>query len=322
MSLSFKKFASNAFLCATLACVTSQAFASRPAPEASFAFVATDTKLWSEAGRFGEAIALLKTGVELKIIEYSSSQDWMRVQTASGRSGWIPVRFTTQGGRRTFPLNSQIAREGEGEEGGGGSRNPASVDLKAAGADVDPTKSWEGLLGLEYMNQATREKTSGFGFDLSALHRLTNNWSAGGALEWDRFSKSASAGNYKTSRSSSRYFPHLLFRYRWADFRADIGMGYALDHSSITTRDLSGNLVSYASDGTRVSGSGHESSLGFRITPRYILPLSRLLKIGFYVSYLMDVALQNGEGDFAGASDAITSPYSYFGAGMSVSLDF
>ncbi len=293
--------------------------ASRPAPEASYTFVATETKLWTEPTRFGEPKALLRTGVELEVLEYSSAKDWIRVKTGSGRIGWIPTRFTTQGGRRTFPVNAQL---GDQASDANGTRAPASVELQAPTSMADSSKSWEALLGVEYMNQLTREKTSGFGFDVSALHRLTNNWSVGGAVSWDRFSRSASSGSYSTSRTSHRIFPHALFRFRFSDFRVDLGMGYALDRSSIRTEDAAGNLVSTAADGSLVSGSGHESSLGFRITPRYILPLSRLLKVGFYMSYLLDVPLSSGEGSFAGADKAISPPYSYLGAGVSMSLDF
>jgi hypothetical protein len=293
--------------------------AARPAPEASYAFVATETKLWTEPTRFGEPKAMLRTGVELEVLEYSSARDWIRVKTGSGRIGWIPTRFTTQGGRRTFPVNADLGNEASAE---GGSRNPASVELQAPASMADSSKSWEALLGVEYMNQITREKTSGFGVDVSALHRLTNNWSLGGALSWDRFSKSASSGGYSTSRTSHRIFPHALFRFRYSDFRVDLGLGYALDRSSIRTEDSAGNLVNTAADGSLVSGSGHESSLGFRITPRFILPLSRLLKVGFYVSYLLDVPLSSGDGNFAGADQAIKPPYSYLGAGVSMSLDF
>jgi hypothetical protein len=298
-----------------------QVDAARPRPEAASAFVATDTRLWTEPTRFGEAMALLKTGVELDVIEYNSNRDWMRVKTPSGRTGWILVRFTTQAGRRTFPINAALPEASQQEESEGG-RGPASVELSATGNGRDSSGTWEGLLGLQYMNQITRESTSGFGFDLSALHRLTNNWSVGGAFTWDRFSKSASAGDFTTSRSSHRYFPHVLFRFRWADFRSDFGLGYALDRSSITTRDSSGQVITTAPDGGLVTGSGSESSLGLRITPRYILPLSRLVKVGFYMSYLVDIPLSSAEGRFAGADKAITPPFSYLGAGASVSIDF
>jgi hypothetical protein len=291
--------------------------AARLSPEASYAFVASETKLWTEPTRFGEPKALLKTGVELEVLEYSSERDWIRVKTGSGRIGWIPTRFTTQGGRRTFPVNAQLGDDAVSAEG---SRAPASVELQAPTSDT--SKSWEALLGVEYMNQITREKTSGFGLDVSALHRLTNNWSLGGAMTWDRFSKSASSGAYSTSRTSHRIFPHALFRFRYSDFRVDLGLGYALDRSSIRTEDAAGNLVSTDSNGLLVSGSGHESSLGFRITPRYILPLSRLLKVGFYMTYLLDVPLSSSDEDFAGAEQAIKPPYSYLGAGVSMSLDF
>jgi opacity protein-like surface antigen len=313
---------------ASLVVASSLAQAARPAPEASFAFVAADTKLWTEPTRFGEAKALLKTGVELQVLEYSSNRDWVHVKTASGRTGWIPVRFTTQSGRRSFPLNAQFSSPSEGsrapssvEETPAAADASAPVALQAPGSDADSSKSWEGLLGLEYMNQLTREKTSGFGLEAGALHRLTNHWSVGGAFQWNRFSKGAELNGYTTDRVSNRLFPNVVFRYRHSDFRVDLGMGYALDRSSIKTRDPNGNIITTNNAGELVTGSGHESSLGLRVTPRYILPVSRLVKVGFYVSYMIDIALQGGEGDFASAG-AISPPYSYLGAGMSVSASF
>lgn len=304
--------------------VASTLHAARPAPEASYAFVASDTKLWTEPGRFGEPKAMLKTGVELNVLEYSSNRDWVRVQTASGRDGWIPTRFTTQDGRRTFPINAKLGSDGQvSSRAPASARAPASVELSAPNADADSSKSWEGLLGFEYMNQITREKTSGFGLDASALHRLTNSWSLGPALEWNRFSKTASEGGYTTSRKSHRIFPHLLFRYRWADFRADLGLGCAMDRTTLRTEDATHNVITTTPDGLLATGSdGTDYSVGFRITPRYILPVSRLVKVGFYLSYMLDVSVSKAEGDFAGAEEAIDSPYSYLGGGMSASLDF
>jgi hypothetical protein len=278
--------------------------------------VAADSKLWNEPTQFAQPLALLKTGLELDVLRYSSDRGWMKVRTPGGREGWIEVRFTTQAGRRTFPLNAQFASQRASR------RSPASVDLQAPSAeDFDSSKSWEGLLGMEYMNQVTREKASGFGFDLSALHRLSNNWSMGAAFTWNRFSKSESLDGFSTSRSSHRLFPHLLTRYRFGDFRMDMGLGYAMDRTSIDTRDSSGDLIEENEDGDLVSGSGTESSLGLRLTPRYILPVSRLVKVGFYLTYSMDVALSSGEGDFT-SEDAVSSPYSYLGGGVSVAIDF
>jgi len=289
--------------------------AARPEKEAEFTYVAEDAKLWTEPTRFGQAVALLKTGVELSIREYSSNRTWVKVLTPTGREGWVPTRFTTQSGRRTFPLNADL--------GSSKDRGPASIEAQGAvelsAPQGDTSNAWEGTLGLEYMNQLTRETTSGFGIDLSMLHRLTNSWSVGGGLSWNRFSKSAesvSTGN-TTQRTSHRFSPQLLMRYRMSSFRLDLGLGYALDRSSVETRFADGSLAPAA-----YNGSDSESSIAIRVTPRFIFPVSQLVKVGIYVTYLMDIALSSGEGDIAGAENAVSSPYSFIGGGMSVGMDF
>lgn len=293
-------------------------FAATPEKEAEYTYVAQDAKLWTEPTRFGQAIAVLKTGVELSVREYTSNRSWVKVVTPSGREGWIPVRFTTQAGRRTFPINSDLGKSG--------SRSPASVEAQNAVQlsvpSGDTSGSWEGMLGLEYMNQITREKTSGFGVDLSALHRLTNSWSMGGALSWNIFSKSAVSAKTgdKTSRISHRVSPQFLMRYRISSFRLDLGLGYALDHTSIETRYADGSLA--PAKYTKYNGSGTASSIALRITPRFIFPVSSVLKMGLYVTYNLDFELGSGQGPFAGAESAVSPPFSYLGGGLSIAMDF
>ncbi|NCN40891.1 hypothetical protein GW916_06530 [bacterium] len=294
-------------------------FAARPVPVSSKIFVSKDTKLWSEPNKFGVATALLKTGLPLKVVEYSSENSWVRVETPSGRTGWMPVTFTTQSSRRSLPANTKWADEEAG-------RNPASEgepvgnSLTADQGQGDSSKTWELSLSPEYMNQITRENANGFGFHLLALQRLTSNGGIGPAISWHRFAKGATASGNSTNRTSHRLSIEALYRYRFSDFRMDLGIGYALDRSSVRTVDSSGALVP-DSGGFTFNGSGSESSLSIRMTPRYIFPVSRGLKIGIHASYILDWGLGSGEGNFAGQDSAVSPPYHFLGGGMSLSMD-
>lgn len=320
--------------------ISFQLMSAPPVKEAESTFVSKDSKLWTEPTRFGEPIAILKTGVELTIKEYSSNQSWVKVATPAGREGWVPLRFTTQSGRRSFPLNAELGKSSLETAANSTSDNraPASVseekipeaaDLDKAvpegTADLKISKSenssWEGVLGLEYMNQLSREKTSGFGTDISMLYRIHNSWSIGGAISWDMFTKSLtdeSNGN-STSRSSHRISPQVLARFRYSSFRLDMGLGYAIDKSKVETRLDDGTLAP-----AEFNGSSTESSLAIKITPRIILPMSRGLKVGFYLSYILDIALGSGDGDLTveGEDAVVSPPYHYMGAGISLGVDF
>ncbi len=298
---------------------SAQVLASRPVPVNSKIFVSQDTKLWSEPNRFGVATALLKTGLPLSVVEYSSNKDWVRVKTPTDRMGWLLVTYTTQANRRTQPANSKWSEAQDG-------RDPASENeavgntLTADPGSGDTSKTWEFSFAPEYLNQITREKASGYGFQLFALNRLSSNGALGPAISWHRFSKGASASGYSTHRSSHRLSIEALYRYRLESFRFDFGLGYALDRSSIRTEDSNGALVP-DSGGLTFNGSGSESSMSIRLCPRYIFPVSRGLKIGVHLAYILDWALGSGEGDFAGESSAVSPPYHYFGGGLSISMD-
>lgn len=314
----FSKLIALCFLI-LLGSLTTDANSARPVSVASSVYVAKDTKLWSEPNRFGIPTALLKTGLPLKVVEFSSGEDWIRVKTPSGRKGWLPVKYTTQSNRRTLPSNTQWAEETS-------DRNPASTEepvsntLTADPGAGDSSKTWELSMAPEYINQITREKASGFGFQFFALKRLSANGGIGPSISWHRFFKGVSDGTNSTSRTSNRFSLEALYRYRLKSFRFDAGLGYALDRSSVRTVDGSGALVP-DSGGVTFNGSGSESSVSFRLTPRFIFPMSRGLKIGVHLSYLLDWGLGSGEGNFAGAGDEVSPPYHYFGGGLSLSMD-
>jgi hypothetical protein len=106
-------------------------------------------------------------------------------------------------------------------------------------------------------------------------------------------------------------------RYRISSFRLDLGLGYALDHTSIESRYADGSLAP-----AEYNGSGTASSIALRITPRFIFPVSSVLKMGLYVTYNLDFELGSGEGPFAGAESAVSPPFSYLGGGLSIAMDF
>lgn len=309
--------------------VSSVADAARPRPVGSELFVAQDAKVWSEPSRFGVPLALLKTGLKLRVLEYSSSQKWVKVETPSGREGWILLRLTTQSQRRTLPANTQWGEVSQGTTAV--DRNPAGLDVEEADrkpastvtADAgsgDSSSTLELTLAPEYMNQLTRENANGFGFHLQGLWRLSANGALGPAISWHRFSTSVTDNTYTVARSSHRLSAELLYRWRYSDFRFDVGLGYALDRSTIsTTENSSGAEVPNTSTVT-YNGSGSESSVSMRLNPRYIFPVSRGIKLGVHFAYLLDWGLGSGEGNFV-EEGAVSPPYHYIGGGLSLSVD-
>ena len=81
------------------------------------------TRLWTEPTRFGEAIAVLDPGLKVRVLSYVMTRGWIKVETPSGREGWIPMRNTALAGRRSTSLiPSQIAQAEVGR------RRPASTE--------------------------------------------------------------------------------------------------------------------------------------------------------------------------------------------------
>lgn len=313
----------------TLLFVSNAVHSARPQPVGSELYVAQDAKVWSEPSRFGVPLALLKTGLKLRVLEYSSSQKWVKVETPGGREGWMLLRLTTQSQRRTLPANTEWGEVSQGTSSV--SRNPAGLAVEGAERKPDSTvtadagsgdssSTIELTLAPEYMNQLTRENANGFGFHLQGLWRLSANGAIGPALSWHRFSTSVSDESFTVARSSHRLSAELLYRWRYSDFRFDLGLGYALDRSSIsTTNNSSGAEVPNTSTIT-YNGSGSESSVSMRLNPRYIFPISRGIKLGVHFAYLIDWGLGSGEGNFV-SEGAVSPPYHYMGGGLSLSVD-
>jgi hypothetical protein len=306
------------------------ALAAPRAPEASRTYVATTTKLWTEPTKFGEGIALLQPGVELEVLRYSSSEAWMKVRTPSGREGWVPARFTSQSSRRTKPVVA--GDQALPDEGEGAPRGPASEEAAAEAATEtasvpdaadfteEPT---EFHVGLEYLNELSRENAHGFGLQVGGAYRTGNNWAFGAGLDWDTFGASSQDSEFKVTRRTNRYFPHALARLRYASLRLDLGLGISLDHTSFKATDrASGDTIEETADGDKVTGSQLDTFLGVKISPKFYFPISEGLRLGIYASYEMDIGLTSGDGEFATTEeDKVGRVQHLVGGGVAFSLN-
>jgi hypothetical protein len=88
---------------------------------ASQAYVVKESQLRTEPYDWAEAIAVLEAGLRVSVVLHSTNKKWVRVQSPSGREGWLPVANTTLGGRRSDVLVSNRGR------GGDSARRPASA---------------------------------------------------------------------------------------------------------------------------------------------------------------------------------------------------
>jgi hypothetical protein len=300
------------------------ALAAPRVPEASQTYVSTVTKLWTEPTKFGEGIALLQPGVALEILRYNTTQAWMKVRTPSGREGWVPARFTSQSSRRTQPVVSgagDLPVEGEKARGPAsvGERDLASVPDAADFAE-DPV---EFHVGLEYMNELSRENAHGFGAQVGGAYRTGNNWAFGAGLDWDLFSASSQDADFKVSRKTNRFYPHGLARLRYADLRLDLGLGIVLDRTAFKSIDrATGDVIEETNEGDLVSGSQLDTALGLKISPKYYFPISEGLRLGIYATYGMDIFFTSGEGDFAATEGETASRVQHLiGGGLSFSMN-
>lgn len=84
-----------------LSLVTLAALAAPPEELAQRSYVTKPTKLLTEPGNFGEAVAVLEPGVRFEILKYDSTKGWFEIRTSSGRTGWVLMRHTALAGRRS-----------------------------------------------------------------------------------------------------------------------------------------------------------------------------------------------------------------------------
>lgn len=129
-------------LCCVMACaVARSAFAAPEVELAQSSVIVQKTRLWSEPTRYGEPTAALEPGLKVKVLDYSTGQDWIQVRTPAGREGWIKVRATTLGGRRTDDplISSQQTAEADKprDPASNGARDALATDPDAVPAASD-----------------------------------------------------------------------------------------------------------------------------------------------------------------------------------------
>ncbi len=281
------------------------AFSAPPVSVGERTFIAKATKLWTEPNRFGEPTAQLKTGLPVEVLDYDASRSWIMVRTPSGREGWLPLRFTSQDSRRTQPV---ISHKAPAEDA---SRSPAGFEetlAKESAAPVDAAASsgraFEGSLG--YGNQLNHESAHGFGMGVAVTFPLAKSFLWGAGIDWRMHFKSSTADDCfsnetcTVSRRSHRIFPHAFVRLQKDAFGFGVGLGFAIDRSSITTKDANGNTIEESDNGSPLSGSSTEFRMGIRLGARYDFDLSPGLVLGPYLDYDLDIALSNGEGELIG----------------------
>jgi hypothetical protein len=267
-------------------------------------FVSKTTRLWTEPNRFGEATAELKVGLPLEVLDYDASRSWVLIRTPSGREGWLPLRFTSQDSRRTQPMISHAPSDSD--------RKPAAAFEEAVAKDetaASPApagRPWEFALG--YSNQVNHESAHGLSLDAGLLFSKESTTGFGAALGWKFHGKTTRGTCFTTdqcsvSRHSQRFYPHAYYRHSTGAFSMSAGLGLAIDRTSLTTKSLTtGQTYQVDDDGFRLTGSGTEFRLGFRVGARFnVLGDSPDMALGPYMDYDLDWALSNGAGEFAAA---------------------
>ncbi len=218
------------------------------------------TKLWTEPTKFADPIAKLEKGLDLKVLNYSTTGQWIKVATPAGREGWIPLKFTGLATKKIRP-------RGEG-------RLPASNPTELQ-------KIYYAGAHLQYANQITVGKAHGFGLGFNGGYYL-NNWFAPGlALSMDRFAETASNAVYKVQRTAYRYFigPNAKFRHR--HFTVDFSIGLDMVRSNFSIKDqFTGSSVS-----NRCAGTSNDTSFGINLRPAYLFPMGPTSQLEVFASY-------------------------------------
>jgi hypothetical protein len=285
----------------------------RAAPKSDFsekAFVAVEkVMLLTEPTQFGESIAELKGGLELKVLQYNSTNTWVLVKTPSGREGWIRLRETSLGGRREKPLFSKKSS----------SRNPASL----GGVEVESGAEGGGAafhgseylhllkMQLAYQNQLSRSQSSGIGFSLGYEVVLSTRFSLGPAFSFQYFGENAvsAATGLDVNRKTYKMQPNLAFTLRPLGFESPFvfasHLGLDIDRTTIKTRDLITRELIEEIDGLAVSGSGTNFSLITTLAPGMSFKIESNIRFEVFLLYSLLVDfLSKEEQDFLDESQS------------------
>jgi hypothetical protein len=289
------------------------------APIESFAdetYVTKQSRLWTEPTKFGEPIALLKPGVKLRVLRYSTSAAWVRAITEGDREGWIPVRFTALSGRRGQPLVSGSSASAELEAVELSSaftasdRNPASLPTESASSSASGARKkpspYEFHVGLGYINQLSRGSSSGVSGELSFQKNMSPTLGLFVGFDYHFVAEKNIAYDLDLSirRRSNDIAPHLGVRWTPSEFSIGFALGYAYDSTTVTSRSISTGQVVYTSEGIEITGSGSTSMILVKINPRYLIALSKSSAMGVGLNYNLFVDLANGTNSFASEPDS------------------
>jgi hypothetical protein len=294
---------------ATLLCAFLFSFGAQASPLASVGaktFISKNGKLWTEPNRFGEAVAELKEGLPVEVLDYDASRSWVLVKTPSGREGWVPLRFTSQDSRRTQPMISHKSTDASRSPAGFEETVAADEAEKVGVVNAGPAGGWPMDFVLGYSNQLNHENANGFSLGASLNFEIDSNIFWGVGLNWKTHFKSSEGVCFTTdqcriSRTSHRIYPHGLVEYRKDGVIFAVSLGLVIDHTGITTKNLtSGQIETTDGSGHQLTGSGNEVRLGFGVRGGYSFSLSPTMAIGPYVDYDLDLAFSDGTGEFAG----------------------
>lgn len=223
------------------------------------------TKLWTEPTKFGEAMARLQPGLELKVLNYSTTGSWAKIRTPGGREGWVPVRHTSLSSNKDY-----IAKFRRGE------RRPANTVV-----NTNLNKTLFAAFYGQYSNQFSLGKAHGFGLGITGGYFLNDWFAAGLWLGMDRFTDTAKDSIYKVSRSAYRYFVGPAVQARWGHFAVDAALGLDMVKSNFTIKErYSGSTVR-----NRCAGGETNMTVGLNLRPSYLMPLGARTSLQIFTAY-------------------------------------
>jgi hypothetical protein len=291
-------------------------------------YVVKPTRLWTEPSKFGEPIAALDPGLEVKILSFTTTDSWVLVRTPAGREGWVPVRFTALSGRRDKPVlsngNNPPGERDEASNARRGERSPASIagapsSQAVAGHGFGNSSDWIFSGELSYQNLLSRDQLSGLGLGAGVETRFGSHWDLGFALDFAFYAQNLSSVDGSVHTSVKRLFPYALAKYVRSSWELLVGVGADIDSTSFTTRDIYGNVI-YDSGVGAVTGSETNFALGVKLRPTYKFPMGPDSALGLFLYYYASIDVSGGSGRFAGPSvGAVTHT---LGAGLSYQLGF
>lgn len=253
------------------------------------------TKLWTEPTRYGEPIAELGRGIDLKVLSFNASKSWVRVRSPEGREGWLLLRHTSLSGRRDESLFA-------GRGGAGGPRDPASASGDQPAQETQVLSTTGVALGLGYLNQVNRGATSGLGFGAGFEWALRPGIALGLGAVGAFFSEVEVDQSVATevSRQSFKIGPAVSALFAFGDFYFSSLAGVEWDRTTVETVDTStGQIIDVGTGGGRVSGTDTTMGLMLAFEPGFLLAFedtANTLRLGLKYQLSIDLSSQSASG--------------------------